>query len=304
MPPRIETVNLISRDNGVGLTTDMDLLQAMLTDAGYDVERVSWQDRRMRRCDVAIFLELFSPVLVRHARRTIGIFNLEWFLPRWRAYLPRVTQLWAKSQDAHAAFARMRLRSHYTGFLSRDLYDPTVPRSLSCLHLKGHSDLKNTPAVLEAWSRNPDLPPLTIISQQPIPDPPKGVTVLGRLEFPELVRQLNTHQIHVCPSRAEGWGHYIVEGGSTGAAVITTDAPPMNEHVHSDWGWLLPPVASYPRSWVHEHDVSPDHIATAVREAAALTPEQREVVSQRARANVAHRNAQFRHTALTLLERL
>lgn len=304
MPPRINTINLVSRDNGVGLTTDMDLLQAMFEEAGYDVERVSWQARRMRRCDVAVFLELFSPVLVRHARRTIGIFNLEWFLPRWRAYLPRITQLWAKSADAHEAFLNLRLRSHLTGFLARDLYDPSVTRTPTCLHLKGHSDLKNTPAILEAWARNPDLPPLTIITQTPIPHPPPGVTVLPRLEYPDLVRQMNTHQIHLCPSRAEGWGHYITEGLSTGAAVVTTDAPPMNEHITPGGGWLLPSVASHPRQWVYEHDVDPKHIADAVRQAVALTPEQRAEVSHRARTNVANRNAQFRHIALTLLERL
>ncbi|MEU2835374.1 glycosyltransferase [Streptomyces lavendulae] len=95
-----------------------------------------------------------------------------------------------------------------------------------CLHLRGHSILKNTPAVLEAWRRNSDLPLLTVISQIDFPHPPPGVTVLGRLPFEELKQHINRHQIHVCPSRAEGWGHYITEGLSVGAAVITTDAPP------------------------------------------------------------------------------
>lgn len=298
------TVNLVSRDNGVGLSTDMDLLDAMLTSAGYDVQRVPWQQRQMRRCDVAIFLELFNPRLVRFARHTVGIFNLEWFVPRWRSYLPRLTQLWAKSTDAHEAFGRLRLRSQLTGFLSRDLYDPTVERTPTCLHLKGHSDLKNTPAVLEAWARNPDLPPLTIIAQTPIPHPPPGVTVLGRLPFDELRQHINRHQIHLCPSRAEGWGHYITEGLSVGAAVITTNAPPMSEHVSTEYGWLLPSTGQYPRAWATEHDVNAGHIATAVREAAALTAEQREIVAKRARGSVADRNEQFRQTALSLLGRM
>jgi hypothetical protein len=298
------TVNLISRDNGIGLSTDMDLLGGMLTGAGYDVQRVPWQRTEMRPCDVAIFLELFNPRLVRYARHTVGIFNLEWFDARWRSYLPQFTQLWAKSSDALATYGRLRLRAHLTGFLSRDLYDPRVQRTPTCLHLKGHSGLKNTPAVLEAWAKNPDLPPLTVIAQQPIPHPPAGVTVLGHLPFPEIVTQLNRHQVHVCPSRAEGWGHYITEGLSAGAAVITTDAAPMNEHVHSDWGWLLPSTAQRPRSLATEHDVSPDDIATAVREAAGMTPGERAAVSDRARASVAYRNEQFRGTALNLLGRM
>lgn len=298
------TVNLISRDNGIGLSTDMDLLETMLTGAGYDVHRVPWQSTQMRRCDVGIFLELFNPRLVRYARHTVGVFNLEWFDARWRSHLPGLTQLWAKSSDAQATYERLRLRSHQTGFLSRDLYSPDVERTPSCLHLKGHSGLKNTQAVLDAWAANPDLPPLTIIAQQPIPHPPPGVTVLGHLPFADVVTHLNRHQIHVCPSRAEGWGHYITEGLSTGAAVITTNAAPMNEHVHSDWGWLLPSTGQRKRSLATEHDVDPDHIATAVREAAEMTPDERLDVAKRARESVATRNEQFRQTALDLLGKM
>jgi glycosyltransferase involved in cell wall biosynthesis len=276
----------------------------MLTGAGYDVQRVPWQVNKMRQCDVAIFLELFNPRLVRYARHMVGIFNLEWFDQRWMSSLPLFTQLWATTSDAHATYQRIGLRSHLTGFLSRQLYDPAVERTLTCLHLKGHSGLKNTPAVLEAWAANPDLPPLTIIAQQPIPYPPAGVTVLGRLPFADIVTHLNRHQIHICPSRAESWGHYITEGLSTGAAVITTDASPMNEHVRPDWGWLLPSTGQRPRSLATEHDVSPDDIATAVREAAEMTPDERAALAQRARESVTNRNEQFRRTALDLLRKM
>jgi hypothetical protein len=86
--------------------------------------------------------------------------------------------------------------------------------------------------------------------------------------------------------------------------VITTDAPPMNEHVHSDWGWLLPSTGQRPRSLATEHDVSPDDIATAVREAADMTPDERAAVGQRARESVTNRNEQFRRTALDLLGKM
>jgi glycosyltransferase involved in cell wall biosynthesis len=130
------------------------------------------------------------------------------------------------------------------------------------------------------------------------------VTVLGRLPFADIVTHLNRHQIHICPSRAESWGHYITEGLSTGAAVITTDASPMNEHVRPDWGWLLPSTGQRPRSLATEHDVSPDDIATAVREAAEMTPDERAALAQRARESVTNRNEQFRRTALDLLRKM
>lgn len=303
MPNRVRTINLVSRDNGAGLSTDMDLLEGMLA-GSFDVMRVPWNSSTMRRCDVAIFIELLNPRLMVRARHTVGVFNLDWFADIWRPYLPRLTQVWAKGNVAHEVFTKLRGRTHLTGFLSRDLYDPDVPRTLSCLHLKGHSDLKNTDTVLEAWRTNPDLPPLTVISEKPIEGAPPGVTALGRQPFTELRRHINQHRIHVCPSRVEGWGHYITEGLSAGASVITTDASPMNEHVTPDWAWVLPPSNRVPRHLVHEYDVEPDMIVKAVREAASLTTEQQDRVSAAARASVAARNQQFKETAFDLLERL
>jgi glycosyltransferase involved in cell wall biosynthesis len=164
--------------------------------------------------------------------------------------------------------------------------------------------LKNTDTVLEAWRANPDLPPLTVISEKQIMDPPPNVTALERQPFTELKRHINQHRIHVCPSRVEGWGHYITEGLSAGASVITTDASPMNEHVDRDWAWLLPPSNQVRRHLVHEYDVSPAMIASAVREASALTADQQARMSGSARASVAARNEKFKETAFDLLERL
>ncbi len=297
-------VNLISRDNGAGLTQDMGLLEGILRPAGHLVTRVDWRSPSMPRCDVAVFLELFNPNLARYARGMVGIFNLEWFVPQWRPYLPRFKQLWAKSREAENVYQRLGLRNHrYTGFLTRDLYDPTVGRELRVLHLAGHSKLKGTEAVIRAWQDHPHLPPLTVVSNNHYAVPP-GVILLGRQTDEQVTRLMNSHQIHLCPSKTEGWGHYITEGLSTGAVVLTTDASPMNEHVHPDWGRLIPPARSVPRGRVSEHAVSPKAIAAAVEQAAALSDSERELISQRARAHTAARNAAFTEAALGLLRRI
>ena len=297
-------VNLVSRDNGVGLTHDMGLLEGILIPAGHQTLRVDWRSPSMPKCDVAIFLELFNPNLARYARGMVGIFNLEWFLPRWRPYLPRFKQLWAKSREAEGVYQRLGLRNHrYTGFLTRDLYDPTVPRELRVFHLAGHSKLKNTEAAIKAWQDHPGMPPLTIVSNNDYTVPP-GVTLLGRQTDGRIKQLMNSHQIHLCPSRTEGWGHYITEGLSTGAVVLTTDASPMNEHVHPNGMALIPPASSVPRGRVAEHTVSPKAIAAAVEWAASLSDTERGRIDQQARTHTAARNAAFTETALSLLRRI
>lgn len=299
------TVALVSRDNGVGLSTDMRLLEDILTPAGYRVSRVDWRSPAMPRVDIAIFLELWSARLARCAGKTVGVFNLEWFQSSWERDLPRLTQLWAKSIESHNIYTqRLRLQnSTLTGFLSRDLNDPGVQRQPSALHLRGHSDFKNTGAVIDAWRLNPGLPPLTIISSVPL-EVPSHVRVLGRLSDEELRREMNKATFHICPSRAEGWGHYITEALSVGGVVVTTHASPMNEHVHPDWGVLVRPARSHRHGMVTAYGVSGRSLAAAVHQAQVMPESRLAFMRAKARAHFDFRNARFRETALQLLERI
>ena len=124
---RPRTVALVSKDNGAGLTIDMQLLDHFLTEAGYQVRTVDWREKEMKLTDIAIFLELYSTQLARCAYKTVGVFNPEWFMPYWRRHLPHISQLWCKSHSAVDLFNRYGLTNqHYTGFLSRYLHDPNV----------------------------------------------------------------------------------------------------------------------------------------------------------------------------------
>lgn len=300
-----KSVALVSSDNGAGLTCDMRLLDGMLTDVGYDVSWVDWRSVTMPHHDIAIFLELWNHRLVRFATHTIGIFNIEWFQRQWTIGLHACTQLWAKSGEAQYLFAhQLGLRkSVYTGFMSRDMYFPDIPRELAAVHLRGKSSLKGTHAVLEAWATNPDLPPLTVISNDHL-NVPAGVRLLNRLNEDQLLRELNRAQIHVCPSETEGWGHYIVEGMSVGAVVVTTDATPMSEHITPDAGVLVSPVARCQHGLATAWCVDASGVANAVRIVARMTPEERVNVGARARARFHARNNSFRTKALQLLAEL
>jgi glycosyltransferase involved in cell wall biosynthesis len=300
---RGRTVALITKDNTAGLSVDMDLMDHFLTDNGFRTKRVDWMSRSMGMADIGIFLELFSPRLALQCRKTIGIFNPEWFMPQWKRYLRTLNQVWCKSLEAQKVFAAHNPKSYYTGFFGRYMNNADIPRTRSCLHLQGRSALKNTEAVLQAWRDYPDLPPLTVITVKPI-DAPPHVKVLGRMPGGELTRHLNQHRFHLCPSRAEGWGHYITEALSVGAHVITTDASPMNEHVTSDWGTLLTPARSFRRYDVREYSIDSGAIAQSVFAANALTDQRLDQQAELARAHFLRRNDEFRNAALNLLENL
>lgn len=301
-----KSVALVSRDNGVGLTNDMRLLDGMLTNAGYDVSWIDWRRMSMPHHDIAIFLELWNPRLPRYANHSIGIFNIEWFQQHWTLGLHACTQLWTKSTEAQYLFAQqlgLGSKTFYTGFMSRDMHSPDIPRELTAVHLRGNSSLKGTSAVLEAWDTNPDLPPLTVISKEHL-NVPTGVRLLNRLTEEQLSHELNRAQIHVCPSETEGWGHYIAEGMSVGAVVVTTDAIPMSEHITTDVGVLISPVGRCRHGMATAWCVDAPGIVRAVRTVVEMTPEERVSMGARARARFHTRNSEFKVKALRLLEAL
>lgn len=300
-------IALLSRDNGVGLSLDAGLLTDLFTSAGHDVAFHDWQAPTMPHADVAIHLELVSRNLAQCADKNIAILNLEWYPSEWMKYLPAFDQIWAKSSYA-LRYCRNRggKNVQLTGFMGKDLYDPDVKRELRCMHLRGRSGMKGTEQVIDAWRQAPDLPPLTIISQEEIRLPSglgNRVEVVMSPSDEERDRLMNQASIHICPSIAEGWGHYITEAMSVGATVVTTDASPMNEHIRPEWGYLV----GVTRTRNHHQAIltytSSNLIMEAVRRAAALTPERRRQVGDMARTQFLKRNADFEKIALRLVER-
>ena len=148
-------IALISRDNGVGLSLDANLLKGMFESAGHEARFFDWQEQSMPRADVAFHLELVSRNLAQHSEKNIAILNLEWFPTEWMKYLPAFDQIWAKSGYA-LRFCRNRggKNVQFTGFLGLDLYDPKVKRELKCMHLRGKSGMKGTEQVIGAWQKD------------------------------------------------------------------------------------------------------------------------------------------------------
>jgi glycosyltransferase involved in cell wall biosynthesis len=269
-------VRLIGKSNGVGLSRDLELLAGALRALGCSIseQRCERAERRLRRAlrtwvaaqirrwqrraggdggpaaelpwDVNIMLEHVWPQFLHQARGNVLVPNPEWFDRRDRSFLAMFDRIWVKSRMAEDLFTALDAPVCRIGFDSEDRYRPQIARRREFLHIAGRSPLKGTRRLLALWRRHPEWPLLTVIEDADMPDKSALMAGCANIHYQrghladESLRDLqNAHRFHVCPSEAEGWGHYIAEAMSVGALTLTTDAPPMNELVTAERGVLI-----------------------------------------------------------------
>jgi glycosyltransferase involved in cell wall biosynthesis len=296
-------ITLVSKDNDSGLSVDLKVMSDACTALGHDVQVVDFREGTMDACDVAIFLETTSDVLLPHAAASVFVPNPDCLSEADAKQIERFDQVWAKSETMAQIANHLDVRRLiFTGFATPDRSQPKRRKAKAVLHMAGRSTGKGTAAVVEAWHRHgAELPPLVITADWDLSwtgqTLPENATHRGHVDREEVAELLNTHAIHLMPSRAEGWGHGIVEGLLCGAQVITTDADPMNAHVQPDFGYLLPAQDEEMSGHVRCKRVEPDDIAAAVKQAAALSAKERTARGKEGRAHALARNQHF-HTAM------
>lgn len=121
---------------------------------------------------------------------------------------------------------------HYTGFTSLNRFKDGVQKDFKkFLHNAGKSQAKGTEFVIQAWRQNPHWPTLTLIARPELLNYYKQLrietiqnieVISDHISEEDLIDIINSHGVHVCPSRFEGWGHYVYEGMSTGAIIVYT----------------------------------------------------------------------------------
>jgi len=297
------SVRVISRDNGVGLSRDLNLIAQVLRDAGVDTQTVGFGGsqfgNRVREAtlhaqralrgpvDTQLFVERVYQRCLPLARHNLLMPNPEWFLPKWQAWLPRFERVLCKTHHAEDIFGALGCKTVYTGFTSEDRLDASVVREDSFFHLAGRSTAKGTDVLLATWRQHPEWPRLTVVQHPKVATPGAPcANIEHRIDYLDgaALRQLqNAHRFHLCPSEAEGFGHYLVEAMGIGAVVLATDSAPMNELVTPQRGVLIP-VAKTRREGIVDHAlVDRSGIEQAVERALALTAAERIAMGEAAR---------------------
>jgi Glycosyl transferases group 1 len=262
-------VNVITSLVGKGLEREYILLKELL--AAHDVYTVgihycNWANSTLVRADVNIFLEVVHPLAFSLSRENWLFPNSEWWDSRNDQFLPRFTRVCCKTHDCYRIWCQKVGASKcvYTGFESRDLYDPGVVRENKFLHVAGESEFKNTEAVIGAWKMGnwawKPLPLTVVTRQKKYQDLCEGiedVTCINRATEDELKQLMNSHRFHLIPSAYEGFGHVLNEGIGCGALVITTDAPPMNEFAGIQSDWNIPVASKTTRALAQLSHVAP-----------------------------------------------
>ena len=292
-------VNLIGKSNGVGLSRDLDLLadamqrcdcevttrlidagdakrrRSLLTQLGAQAGRALTKAARPPY-DINLMLEHVWLQYLGEARYNVAIPNPEWFDRHDCRFVGALDGVWAKTADTQATFAALGCATQLIGFDSEDRLDASVAKQRTFFHLAGKSTMKGTEDLLDVWRQHPEWPRLVVVRHDKTGQAGGGIAGnveerVGYFADSELRRMQNESMFHLCLSRTEGWGHYMVEAMSAGALTIATDAPPMNELVTAARGLLVPYTRSGMQRLAKTYYFDAVGLAAAVERACAMS---------------------------------
>ena len=249
---------------------DFSLIAPLIEALGHVVRPIQFDNPGEDKYELVICLEVISRKLVSLSEfPPILLVNPEWLTSESIKTVQRYYgKVLCKTKEAHRICSQLfGQKARYTGFISEDRYDPNVMRAPVFLHVAGHSQAKNTAAVIDAWRWKRDGKPLTaqllVISDFPIEDVPEHVTVLSKIDDDSLKMWQNNSLFHLQPSSTEGYGHILHESMSVNASILTTNAAPMNE-IHA--AYKIPSTGSTLFNSVKMHEVSAIDIHKAVQD--------------------------------------
>lgn len=258
-------INIYFRDNNGGLSHDAKLITTLLKKSGFTVyhngkplrfRKVLKPIKSMKsllgltsffgekKVSISIHLERIVNNGLCLANKNILIPNLEWLREDSYRLFSKMDLFLCKTHSAKDFFDKRDLPAVYTSFSSISPYDEQYEQKPNTfIHIAGNSTEKGTLPLIQLWLKHPEWPKLTVIVREARhlkKQKVKNINYIDKfLERDKLKQLQNEAEIHLCPSEAEGFGHYICEPLSCGAIVVTVNGYPMNELVQPERGFLI-----------------------------------------------------------------
>lgn len=283
-------IQAITRDNGAGLSKDVQVLREALT--GHEIDVTPWdRPRRSGRWNWNFHLELVNPSHIPSGTFNALVPNAEWFDGTWIKHLARFDVVLAKTRDCEAIFRPLHRNVVYTGWTSPDPRCEVDYQAPGMVHIAGRSIMKGTPQVIEAMRRVPDLH-LDLVMDAPPKGLPDNITPHKRITD-EALCALRRKPIHVQPSTYEGFGHVINEGRAMGALIVGTAEGTGCEILSADYAVLCPTGITRRKALAMEQIPDIDALAECMRIASANVAQHGATWGERAKAAYQRERQEF-----------
>ncbi|GBF81257.1 glycosyl transferase [Aphanothece sacrum FPU1] len=237
--------------------------------------------------DINIFIQDLVPSWFPYARVNCLLPMPEWFRDGSQSLLPQLDYVLCCTKFTQDIFQKLGCQTEFISFTSFDQFDEQYSKDYDkFFHMAGSNAVqKGTKTLIEVWSRHPKWPTLIVRQKkQGFHLQASNIDYIHDYVDEQTLRQYqNTFGIHLCPSQAEGFGHYIVEAMTTKALICTTNAPPMNELITSERGLLADYSHRQPQRLGMNYYVDPQALETKIEEILGMDYETKKKLGENAR---------------------
>lgn len=307
IPRYNDVINIILWKGSKGLYKDASILVRVLSEAGFRPRMVNYKtETPLLKCRLNIFIQYIYPQFLKYAKSNILIPNPEWGDDGFKFINDNFDCVIAKTLDCKNIFEKHVTNLYYTSFTSDDVFENRRMEK-TYAHFAGKSKLKGTKKIINLWNNNNDLPTLHLYSYDVDYSSEiktnKIVYSYEKLEDEKIKYLQNTHLFHLSPSEYEGFGHQLNESKSAGGIVFTTDAPPMNELIKNDFGYLIEPNI---KGWLKKaplYSFSEDGLRQKIFESKELSKEAIEEKCMHARLSFEKNDNFFKNSIKTVVSK-
>jgi glycosyltransferase involved in cell wall biosynthesis len=213
-------INVYYWNNGVGVLNHSKLLKNLLSNYNvvcYDMSK----NNTFRKSDMGIFIQNVWTNQLENNKQNIYFVCEEWMHKSEIEVVNKFDYIFVNSNYAKSLLDLYHKNVINTGFFSLDRH--FFPKNTNeILHFKGKSIQKNTELVN-------GLNHVKILDSN-----------INYLSDNDVTYNLNNHDIHICCSLYESWGHYLWEAMSCGKLVICSEIPVFKEYLDPNLVKFIP----------------------------------------------------------------